>query len=224
MNTRRIDAVTYGKTTNQASAIYGDVAVEIAKWALAAEKPVVIEILDFAKKKSQLETVDRKRSRMLSALGYAKAASMLRSACFRLGVQVIEVNPAYTSVIGAINFAQRLGISVHQGAAFAIARRGLSLTEKPVRRIGLVPTRSGVHVAFDLPVRNRSKHVWTFWSGTKRKLTTALAEHYRCAGKKPKPPSPLSSQVLSSNRFSRARFPSVSQQHRAADDLADVPF
>jgi len=165
MNARRFDVNTCGKTSEQTDAIYGDVAVEIARMAVAAAKPTVIEQLDFAKKKAQLETVDRKRSRMLSALCYAKAASMLKAACFRSGVTVIEVNPAYTSVIGALNFAQRFGVSTHQGAAFAIARRGgfgkKGLRERPVRRVGLLPIRNGGHVAFDLPVRNRSKHVWT---------------------------------------------------------------
>jgi IS605 OrfB family transposase len=224
---RRFDAVTYGKTADQSQAIYGDIAVEIAHMARDTGKPVVIEKLDFAQKKAQLETVDRKRSRMLSALSYARAASMLKAACERSGVTVIEVNPAYTSVIGAVNFAQRFGISIHQGAALAIARRGLGLREKPARRVGLVPNRNGGHVAFDLPERNRSKHVWTFWAGARRKLSAALAEHYRCAGKKPAPPSTLgilSSRSSRSNRFSGAQSPGASQQYCSADELGDAPF
>ena len=231
VNARRIDAITYGKTGEQAGAVYGDIAVAIASMARAAGKPVVIERLDFAQKKAQLETLDRKRSRMLSALGYARAASMLRAACFRFGVTVLEVNPAYTPVIGVINFAQRFGIGTHQGAALAIARRGgfgiLGLREQPARRVGLVPTRNGGHVAFDLPERNRSKHVWTFWAGARRKLSAALAEHYRCAGK-PAPPSPLStkksSRSSSANRSSGTRPPGASQHHCSADELGDLPF
>ena len=91
-----------------------------------------------------------------------------------------DVSAAYTSAIGAINFAQRFGISFHQRAADAIARRGefgkVGLHETPVQRVGLVPTRDGGHVAFDLPVRNRSKQVWTFWAGARRKLSAALVE------------------------------------------------
>jgi hypothetical protein len=54
-------------------------------------------------------------------------------ACFRAGVEVVQVvkmvkmvkvNPAYTSVIGAVNYARSKGISTHPGAAYAIARRG----------------------------------------------------------------------------------------------------
>ena len=227
LRTARFDAITYGKTNEQAEAVYGDVAVSIATLARDAGKPVVIEELDFAQKKSQLEAVDRRCSRMLSALGYAKAASMLKAACFRLGVDVHDVNPAYTSVIGAIKFAQRFGISIHQGAAYAIARRGMGLHEKPAARVGLVPTRNGGHVAFDLPVRNRSKHVWTFWAGTRRKLSAALVEHYRCVGQKPAPPSPLSTKSprsLCANRSFGAGFPIASQQHCSADAPGDSPF
>jgi IS605 OrfB family transposase len=226
VNAQRLDAITYGKTEDRSKAIYGDIAVAIVSMAKATGKPVVIEKLDFAKKKAELEAVDRRRSRMLSALSYAKAAAMLKAACFRMGVTVMEVNPAYTSVIGAINFARRFGISIHQGAALAIARRGLGMHENPVRRVGVgvVPTRNGGHVAFDLPVRNRSKHVWTFWAGARRRLSAALAEHYRCAGKKPAPPSPLATRVMCANRSSEAGFLGASQQNCSADDIGDVPF
>lgn len=220
---RRLATLTYGKRSEQRKAIFGDNAVWIARLALTAGKPVFIERLDFSQKKAELETVDRRRSRQISALGYAMAGSMLKAACFRLGVAVVEVKAAYTSVIGAINFAQRFGISIHQGAALAIARRGLGLHEKPVRRVGIVPTRDGGHVAFDLPARNRSKHVWSFWAASRSRLSAALVEHYRCAGRKPAPPAALATRPLRAHRSSGARFPGASQQHCSADDLGDVP-
>jgi len=96
----------------------------IAARAKALCKPVVIEALDFAKKKAELQKTDARYARMLSSFACNQTASSIKAACFRAGVQVMEVNPAYTSVIGAVNHAQTKGISVHQGAAFAIARRG----------------------------------------------------------------------------------------------------
>ena len=33
-----------------------------------------------------------------------------------------------------------------------------------------------------LPVRNRSKHVWSFWGVLSKKLQAALAEHFRAKG------------------------------------------
>jgi hypothetical protein len=45
------------------------------------------------------------------------------------GVSTEEVNPAYTSVIGRVKYARPLGVSVHQAAALAIARRGMGFRE-----------------------------------------------------------------------------------------------
>ena len=158
INVRRIDLVTYGKTQDQAKAIIGNAAVSIAAQARAAGKVVVVEALNFQKKKTELETVDPKQARLISSFACNKVLASIKAAAFRAGVEVIEVNPAYTSVIGAINHAQSKGISVHMGAALAIARRGLGLSERPTVQEAIVPTRSGGHVTFALPVRNRAKH------------------------------------------------------------------
>jgi IS605 OrfB family transposase len=131
LDSARLDLPTYGATTEQAKAMTGEVAKLIAEKAADARKPVVMEDLDFRFKKSELERAEPRKARMLSSLAYGAVKEALRSACFKAGVELIEVNPAFTSTIGAVNHAQRLGISVHQGAAMAIARRALALSEKP---------------------------------------------------------------------------------------------
>jgi hypothetical protein len=67
----------------------------------------------------------------LSASAFSAFGQAIRAACFRAGVEVIAVNPAWTSVIGSVNYAARFGLSVHLAAAVAIARRGLSFRETP---------------------------------------------------------------------------------------------
>jgi hypothetical protein len=52
---------------------------------------------------------------MLSSFAYKQMLQCLKSAAFRAGVQVISVNPAYSSTIGTVNYATRYGISIHQG-------------------------------------------------------------------------------------------------------------
>jgi len=221
---RRIDTPTYGKSTDQAKAILGDAAVMIAARAKALGKPVVIESLDFAKKKAELQKTDRRYARMLSSFACNKTASSIKAACFRAGVEVIEVNPAYTSVIGAVNHARVLGISAHQGAAFAIARRGLGLSERPTVPAGLVPVRNGGHVTFELPARNRSKHVWSFWSGVRTRLKAAHVEHYRSGVKMPAPLSP-EMRTLSATRSSTVRSRSANRQDNCSPGvLGDVPW
>jgi IS605 OrfB family transposase len=223
---RRIDLHTYGKSSDQTKALIGDAAVSIVEQARQAGKPVVIEKLNFQKKKAELESVNRKQARMLSSFSCNKVASTIKAAAFRAGVEVIEVNPAYTSVIGAVNHAQTRGISVHQGAALAIARRGLGLCEKATVPVGLVPTANGGHVTFELPVRNRLKHVWTFWSKVRTNLKAAHVAHYLSGDSKRKP-APLSPemQALGAIRSSTVRSRGANrQQNCSADVLGDVPW
>jgi len=186
----RLPLVTYGKSTNQSRALIGDAAKHIALRAQAAGKPVVIEKLDFKRKKAELETDNAARARCLSSFAYGKILSSIKAACFRAGVVVIEVNPAYTSVIGAVNYAQKKGISVHMAAAFAIARRGMRLSELPPTRQVCVPTRNGDHVTFVLPVRDNTKHVWSTWSKIRTALNTAHVAHFR-RGERSSSPPPL---------------------------------
>ncbi len=187
----RIDLNLYGKTHDQAKALIGDAVVEVARLAQVAGKPLVIERLNFAKKKAELEAVDPALARMLSSFACNRILSNLKAAAFRAGVEVIEVNPAYTSVIGSVNHAQVRGISVHMGAALAIARRGLGGSEKPIKRSLVVPARNGGHVTFVLPVRNRAKHVWSQWSAIRTQLKAAHVAHVRSGGLN-SPPAPLS--------------------------------
>jgi IS605 OrfB family transposase len=224
--TQRIELPLVGKTTDQAKALIGDAAVLIAGLAKAAGKPVVIEQLNFQKKKAELESIDPKQARMISSFACNKVASSIKASCFRAGVEVIEVNPAYTSVIGAVEHAQQRGISVHQGAAFAIARRGLGLSERPTKRKVSTPVRNGGHVTFELPVRNRSKHVWSFWSNVRTRLKAAHKEHYRSGAHRDAPP-PLrpSKPALGAPGSITVQFRDANRlSHCSRDVLEDVPY
>lgn len=176
---RIVPLVTYGKSTNQARAIIGDVVKEVVAHAVAARKQIVIEKLDFKKKRAELEAESPGRARLLSSLAYNKIIQQIHSAAYRAGIEVIEVNPAYTSTIGAVNYTCRYGISTHQGAAFAIARRGAGFRERPASDVAVIATPKGDHVTFSLPVRNRGKHVWSFWSAVKKTQVAVLAAHLR---------------------------------------------
>jgi len=223
----RIDCHTYGKSQDQARAAIGDAVKAAVAVAREAGKPLAIEKLDFAKKKAAL--VERpRRSRALSAFAYSATGAGLSAAALRAGVEVLAVNPAYTSTIGAVNHAQPHGISIHQGAALAIARRALSWRERPTVRHGVVPVpvRNGGHVTLDLPARNRSGHVWSFWSCVRRRLAAAHVAHFRSGGLKG-PPSPLPRAIpaLGPTRILPARLRHANRpQHCSADVLEDIPW
>ena len=175
-----IPLVTYGKSKKQAEALIGDAVAEVVALARAAGKPLVIESLDFSKKKDQLEGEYPGRSRMLSSFAYGKIKTYFLSRGYREGVEVVEVNPAFSSLMGRVLFMERYGLSVDQAAALVLARRLLNCSEG-IPDHGLCPDGYGGHVAFRAPApgRKRVKHVWRLWGMFWGKLKPALAERRR---------------------------------------------
>ena len=173
-----VPLVTDGKSRHQAEALIGDAVARVVEYAKRVGKPVSIERLDFRKKKSALEGQPRKYSRMLSSFSYGKTQACFMSRGHREGVEVRQVNPAYSSIIGRVKFMERYGLSVHQAAALVLARRLLGCSERiPRRRV--CPVGNGVHVAFTVPARKRVKHVWAYWGAVSGRLRPALAAQYR---------------------------------------------
>lgn len=173
---------TYGKSTEQSSAIIEAAAISVVDRALATGKPIVLEKLDFAQKKLELKRSDSpRRARLLSSFAYRQVDAAICSRAAKHGVAVHHVNPAYTSLLGRVNYAKRYGLTVHQGAAIAIARRKMQLRETPHsqwihdQRMIVAPTGHGAQVTFPLPERNRGKHVWAFLSAVNRSLQVELA-------------------------------------------------
>ena len=181
--------VTYGKNTHQAEALIGDAVASVVQYAREVGKPIVIERLDFRQKKSALEGEARKYSRMLSSFSYGKIKAYFLSRGYRQGVEVHQVNPAYSSVVGRVKFMERYGLTVHQAAALALARRSLGFSERIPRR-WVAPIGNGVQVAFTVPVRKRVKHVWTYWGAVSGQLRPALAAQHRL-GRRRRRPNPV---------------------------------
>ena len=184
-----VPLVTYGKNTNQAEAIIGDAVASVVEYAKEVGKPVVIEKLDFRQKKAALEGESRKYSRMLSSFSYGKIKAYFLSRGYRQGVEIYQVNPAYSSVVGRVKFMERYGLTVHQAAALVLARRLLGCSERIPRR-WVAPIGNGVQVAFTVPVRKRVKHVWTYWGAVSGQLRPVLAVQYRL-GKRRRRPNPI---------------------------------
>ena len=178
VNAWRVPLVTYGKGHHQAEALIGDAVASVVQYAREVGKPIVIERLDFRQKKAVLEGESRKYSRMLSSFAYGKVKAYFLSRGYREGVEIIEVNPAYSSVVGRVKFMERYGLTVHQAAALVLARRYLGYSERIPRR-WVCPVGNGVYVAFTLPVRKRVKHVWTYWGAVSGQLRPALAAQHR---------------------------------------------
>jgi IS605 OrfB family transposase len=185
---KRFSWVSYGKTKEQLKALTGDICKEIVCLAKQSKKPIVIEKLDFQKKKTLLGD-NKKFARLLSSFSYGLFFTFLTTSAFKNGVAIHQINPAFTSIIGRVNYATRYGLSVHLAAALCIARRYLNFSETPCSPERKIPDGKGNHVAFVLPARNRTKHVWHFWGQVKRKLSTVHAAHKQARHRSKSPPS-----------------------------------
>ena len=183
-----VPLVTHGKTARQAEALTGDAVAEVVEYARRVGKPIACERLDFRKKKASLEGESPGRARMLSSFAYGRFREYLVSRGHREGVEVVGVNPAFSSVIGRVKFMERYGLTVHQAAALVLARRIPGCSERIPRRWECPDGRGG-HVAFAVPVRKRAKHVWTYWGAISRQLGPALAARHR-PGRRKRVPGP----------------------------------
>jgi IS605 OrfB family transposase len=149
----------YGKTTGQVIKILEATAVVMLQLAERKKKPVVVEKLDMQEQKSKLRYRNQLSNRKISQFAYQKILSSLFSRAYKTGIEIFEINPAYTSQIGKIKYMKKHGLSIHCAASYVIARRGMRLQEK------LPP------VLFNLlPEKIISKHNWAHWSHVSRLL------------------------------------------------------
>lgn len=166
------------KSSGQRQALLQDALQEIVLYAKACQKPLVMEDLDFQAKKQQMGRMSKAKRRMLSGLSYAQYPQFTAAKCFRLGVQLLVVNPAYTSVIGRIKYAVPYGRSVHLAAAGVIARRGQGLSERLPCATSVRIEAQGAISAFLLPVRTGKKRTVAGWASVHRSLTDFLRKSY----------------------------------------------
>ena len=97
-------------------------------------KILKIENLNFKTKKSKTEKAKsekgRKYNNMLHTLAYSLYDKLITNMAFRNKVDVIKVNPAWTSWIAKNKFCNRMKLNIHTGASFVIARRGIGIDDK----------------------------------------------------------------------------------------------
>ncbi|WP_414620891.1 IS200/IS605 family accessory protein TnpB-related protein [Calothrix sp. CCY 0018] len=127
---------------------------------------IVIENLSFAAKKKRMKEEGRRYARMLNYFAYSRFNEILQTQARNKGIQVIKVNPAYTSLIGLTKFMRLYGMSSDTAAGMVIARRAMRLSES-------VPT----HVALPA-VMVASRHVWASWHRINKSLKSLRRHEY----------------------------------------------
>jgi IS605 OrfB family transposase len=99
--------------------------VEIAK---REGKVIVVENLEKIPKGRRGDGMPKLRQKLQKWI-YKGLLEKIEIVCKRNGVQLIKVNPAYTSVIGKLKYAPIYGIDKDVAGAYVIARRGLGFKE-----------------------------------------------------------------------------------------------
>jgi IS605 OrfB family transposase len=112
-------------------------AKEIVDEAKAKGKKLVVEQLDFGDKKKG----SRKFRRMKSNFLYRKILEAVKSRAARCGVELVEVNPAFTSILGKLKYEKMYSLNHHTAAALVIARRGMGFQER--QDFTVMPTKRG---------------------------------------------------------------------------------
>ena len=111
-----------------------DVISKVSKKAVETGKSVVAEDLSFEKKKREAKKAvtptEKERMRMLHSLPYSRYAQILENITFNRKIELIKVNPAYTSRTAEQKFCNQMKLNIHDGAAYVIARRGMGIKDK----------------------------------------------------------------------------------------------
>jgi IS605 OrfB family transposase len=190
----RIPLLLVGRRRTQAQA---DVSAAVAPLVAMAARdgvPLSLERLDLTAKADQRRGRSTRTNRRLSAFSTRMIRTLIASKAARAGVEVAEVNPAFSSIIGEAKFAAGYGLSRHAAAAWVIARRGLENSAKAAGRrtpsgrvvqmrerlrrrsatlvVGAVGSPGSARA---LPVRNRARHVWSDWGRFARTLKSEAA-------------------------------------------------
>ena len=122
------------RSTKQRKTILSQATKDIVEYALSKGKSIVLENLDFAKKKKALkDNYNKAYARMLSAFSYSKIKEYFTNQCWKMGVNLLFINPAFTSFLGNVKYGFKLRKSqttVHTPAAYVIARRGQGFNER----------------------------------------------------------------------------------------------
>jgi IS605 OrfB family transposase len=100
--------------------------VEIAK---RERKAIVVENLEKLPKGKRGDGLPKLR-RKLQKWVYKALLQKIEIVARRNGIQVIKVNPAYTSIIGKLKYAPLYNIDKDTAGAYVIARRGLGFKER----------------------------------------------------------------------------------------------
>ena len=118
------------KSGNKTRTDLQSIASYVTKLAFQKGKGVIIEDLNFNHKKSKTEAKQGKKyNEMLHSLAYRQFNDIIENVTYRNKVNLIKVNPAWTSWLAIQLYCPTMKLNVHVGASYVIARRGQGYTD-----------------------------------------------------------------------------------------------
>ena len=186
------------KTSDQSKNIIALAVKDIIKFADDVDKAIVVEDLDFvAKKKALTSGVNKDYNVMLSSFAYNRIITNIHARALDKGIEVIDVNPAYTSAIGRLKYQGKKKLTTHQAAAYVIARRGMYTvvkqtvkknkiyTKRIINKENRIAPKLQKHYPFALPEWNtKGPGSASFWVA----MTSAEKTHRNKARRKKNTP------------------------------------
>ena len=122
------------RTGNKAKSELSEKISKIVRDARSKDKALSIENLKFSKTKAQqIRKGKRSYNKMLHLLDYGRYKQLCQDYCATYGVMLKMVNPAYTSKIGKQKYANNRKLTVHNSAAYVIARRGQGFEDRCIK-------------------------------------------------------------------------------------------
>jgi IS605 OrfB family transposase len=105
------------------------IAHQVVDIAKREGKAIVVENLEKVPKGRRGDGMPKLRQKLQKWI-YKGLLEKIEVVCKRNGIQVIKVNPAYTSVIGKLKYAPIYNIDKDVASAYVIARRGFGFKEQ----------------------------------------------------------------------------------------------
>ena len=124
-------SLNYHRTGNKAKSELEERLSKLVRSCSRKGKDLIIEDLDFRKKKSGVtKGKNRRYNQRIHTFDYARYQSLCVNLCEKYGVVFNTVNPAYTSQIGEKKYCDSKKLTGHQAAAYVIARRGQGFEDR----------------------------------------------------------------------------------------------
>lgn len=162
LNTKIINFDIFKKSSGQVTKIIENKAKEVIDIADRLGKPIAIEKLNTTLSKSGKKYNNKKNNLTLNMFAYKKMLSSIKNNAERRGIEVLEVNPMCTSIIGKFKYMKKYKTSIHQVAGYTIGRRALGYKEKIPKKIKKLP--------IDLSKSNTYNKKWIKINNSTKKL------------------------------------------------------